>query len=200
MKLKAAAVSVVFFCLIVSAQGQQVQPANPSASYDAATGMAYDISRIAGSVQTMTKTLKDFVDKFAKVEGVALSERQAKMVVGMQLLVQAEQRSAVFQRQQVELVEKESSLRNRIAQIDIDLDQQAIDRSVAFEGSTRTPEVRETRRRTLVAERASLNTVLQQLQSTIQDVAYNLREAQSLVLRLRRTFLPQVERELAEPF
>ena len=67
-----------------------------------------------------------------------------------------------------------------------------------FEGSTQTPEIKENRRRTLVAERNSLQPVLQQVQNNLQDAAYSVREAQSLVQRLRRTFLPQIERELSE--
>lgn len=160
--------------------------------------MAYDMSRIAISVQSMTKTLKDFVDKFAKVEGISLSEKQAKLVVGMQLLVQAEQRVAVQQKHLIDLVEKESQLRARLAQIDIDLDQQGIDRSVQFEGGLRTPEIKENRRRTLMAEKASVQAVMTQLQSNLQDISSGVREAQALVQRLRRTYLPQVERELSE--
>lgn len=185
---------VLFLSVSLSAQ----QPGAQQIALDPTTSMAYDMARVAASVQTMTKTLKDFVDKFAKAEGVALSERQAKLVVGMQILVQAEQRLAVQQKYQIELVEKESQIRSRISQIDIDADQQALERSVAFEGGTRTPEVKEIRRRTLMAERSSLQNVLQQVQSNLQDSNVSIREAQSLVQRLRRAFLPQVERELSE--
>lgn len=165
---------------------------------DPGTSMAYDMNRIALSVQAMNKTLKDFVDKFAKVEGISISERQARLVVGMQMLVQAEQRAAGFQKNQIELAEKEAQLRTRLSQVDIDLNQQSLDRSVAFEGSTQTPEIKESRRRALQAERATLQTVLQQLQTTMQEVSSSLRDAQQLVARLRRTYLPYVEKEMTE--
>jgi len=124
--------------LLACASGVSAQQA-----VDPNTSMAYDISRIAASVQTMTKTLRDFVDKFAKVEGISLAEKQQKLIVGMQLLVQAEQRAATLQRHQIELVEKEGTLRARLAQVETDLNPQMIDRSVAFEGTTQTPEIKE---------------------------------------------------------
>lgn len=160
--------------------------------------MAYDIARIAESVQSMTKTLRDFVDKFAKVEGLTLAEKQQKLIVGMELLIRAEQRVATLQKFQVELVEKDGQLRSRLAQVENDLNPQGLDRSVAFEGSTQTPEIKENRRRALAAERTSLQTLLQQMQSQLQTAGSDVRDAQYLVVRLRRTYLPQVERELAD--
>lgn len=196
--MKKRLVVILAFLLLFAANVFAQQPLPPQVAIDPMASMAYDMNRVAASVQTMTKTLKDFVDKFAKAEGISLSEKQAKLVVGMQLLVQAEQRVAVQQKYQIDLVEKESQLRARLAQIDIDLDQQGIDRSVQFEGGLRTPEIKENRRRTLLAERASVQSVMQQLQSNLQDTSASVREAQALVQRLRRTFLPQVERELSE--
>lgn len=196
MTLKGTIFVTLFFAAAIAASGQaaavQPQPYDPNAS------MAYDISRIAVSVQTMTKTLKDFVDKFAKVEGLTLSEKQQKLVMGMELLMRSEQRVATLQKFQIELVEKEGQLRSRLAQVENDLNPQGLDRSVAFEGSTQTPEIKENRRRALSAERASLQSVLQQIQSQLQTVGSDVREAQNLVSRLRRTYLPQVERELSD--
>lgn len=178
--------------------GQQPAPAQPPPAYDTAGSVAYDISRIAQSVQAMTKTLKDFVDKFAKVEGLTLSEKQQRLVMGMELLIRAEQRMATLQKFQIELVEKDGELRSRLAQVENHLIPQSLDRGVAFEGSTQTPEIKENRRRALTAERSNLISVLQQLRAQLQTVGTDVREAQQLVERLRRTFLPQVERELGE--
>lgn len=175
---------------------QQV-PAASQNQYDPNANFSYDVSRIAASVQVLTKTFKDFVDKFAKVEGLSLGEKQQKLVVGMQLLVQNEQRVANLQKFQIEMSEKESQIRSRLAQIEIDLNPQVIDRSVAFEGSSQTPEIKENKRRTLQAERNSLQPVIQ---SNLQDVSNSVREALTLVPRLRRTFLPQIERELSEQY
>ena len=152
------------------------QPPNNNPNDPNAGNLNYDVSRIAASVQTLTKTFKDFVDKFAKVDGLSLGEKQQKLVVGMQLLIQNEQRVATLQKFQIDMAEKESQIRARLAQIEIDMNPQIIDRSVAFEGSTQTPEIKENRRRTLQAERNSLQPVLQQIQNNLQDVSYSVRE------------------------
>lgn len=198
MKLRLCMFSILILAGAGLAAGQQPANNNPN-QYDTNAGnLNYDVARIAASVQTLTKTFKDFVDKFAKVDGLTLGEKQQKLVVGMQLLIQNEQRVATLQKFQIDMAEKESQIRSRLAQIEIDLNPQSIDRSVAFEGSTQTPEIKENKRRTLQAERNSLQPVLQQIQNNLQDAAYSVREAQALVQRLRRTFLPQIEKELSE--
>jgi hypothetical protein len=197
MKFKLSVLSIIIFAAGFAVSGQQASSAN-AGPLEQSGALNDDIARIAASVQTLTRTFKEFVDKFAKVDGLSLGEKQQKLVVGMQLLIQNEQRVATLQKFQTDMAEKESQLRARLAQIDIDLSPQSIEKSVVFEGSTQTPEIKENRRRTLLAERNSLQPVLQQVQNTLQDTSYNVREGQQLVQRLRRTFLPQVERELAE--
>ena len=198
MKLRLCMISILILAETAVIAGQQPSNPNPN-QYDPNAGnLNYDVSRIATSVQTLTKTFKEFVDKFAKVDGLSLAEKQQKLVVGMQLLIQNEQRVATLQKFQIDMAEKESQIRARLAQIELDLNPQSIDRNLAFEGSTQTPEIKENKRRTLQAERNILQPVLQQIQNNLQDAGYNVREAQALVQRLRRTFLPQIERELAE--
>ena len=196
MKLKFYVLSILIFSAVLGVSAQV--PNNNAAPYEASANLTNDVYRIAASVQTLTKTFKEFVDKFAKVDGLSLGEKQQKLVVGMQLLIQNEQRVATLQKFQIDMAEKESQIRARLAQIELDLNPQSIDRSVAFEGSTQTPEIKENKRRVLQAERNILQPVLQQIQNNLQDAGYNVREAQALVQRLRRTFLPQIERELAE--
>jgi hypothetical protein len=198
MKLRLCMISILILAATAVIAGQQPSNPNPN-QYDPNAGnLNYDVARIAVSVQTLTKTFKEFVDKFAKVDGLSLGEKQQKLVVGMQLLIQNEQRVATLQKFQIDMAEKESQIRSRLAQIELDLNPQSIDRTLAFEGSTQTPEIKENKRRTLQAERNILQPVLQQIQNNLQDAGYNVREAQALVQRLRRTFLPQIERELAE--
>ncbi len=192
MRLKAIVFSLIVLVGIMKVSGQQ-----PAAGSNAA--IAQDVSKIAVSVQALSKALRDFVDRMGKAEGVALPDRQQKLILGMQLLVQAEQRLATQQRYNVEVAEKEISVRGRLAQIDIELDQ--LDRTYPsnIEGSTRTPEIREVRRAALQAERTTLQNGLQQIQAALTDAQSSVRESRDLVIRLRRTYLPLVERELAEP-
>ncbi len=113
--------------------------------------------------------------------------------------MRAEERLATLQKAQIELVEKQGTTRSRLAQVERDVTPQGIDRSVTFEGTTRTEEIRESRRNTLQSERASLQSLLNQINSNLTDTNEAVRDAQILVQRLRRQYLPQIEREIFEP-
>lgn len=190
-------VTICFILLLSTAAlyAQNVQPLSPSQYGD---NISYDIRRIAESVQTLSARMKEFVDKFEKVGGVNINEKQQKLIMGLEILVRAEQRVATLQKFQIDLVEKQGTTRARLAQVERDLMPQSIDRSVAFEGTTKTEEIRESKRNALQAERTSLQSLLNQINSNLADANDSAREALNLVQRLRRTFLPQIEREMAE--
>ena len=174
---------------------------NPPANYaspDPMNNISVEMTNISRSVQTLNERLKAFVDKFEKVGGMNFSEKQQKMVLGLEFLVRAEQRLATLQKAQIELVEKQGTTRTRLAQVERDVIPQSIDRSVAFEGTTKTEELRENRRNALQAERASLQALLTQINSNLDDTSEAVREAQAMVKRLRRLYLPQIEREIYE--
>jgi len=195
MKKKFFVLSMIVFSSVAGLRAQNpapVQYADPMAN------ISVDIARIAVSVNNLNERMKAFVDKFAGVGGFTLSEKQQRLIMGLEILVRAEQRVATLQKFQIDLVEKEGLTRARLAQVERDLRPQSIDRSVAFEGTTQTEEIRESKRQTLQAERISLQALLPQIQSNLSDASSQVREAQSLAQRLRRTFLPQIERELGE--
>lgn len=181
--------------LFLTAAGISAQE-RPTGQYDPLTSISVDLNRISVSVQTLNERLKSFVDKFEKVGGMTFSEKQQKLVLALEFLVRAEERLAALQKAQIDLVEKQGTTRARLAQVERDSSPQGIDRSVTFEGTTRTEEIRESRRSTLNSERASLQSLLAQINSNLSDTADAVREAQVLVQRLRRQYLPQIEREI----
>jgi hypothetical protein len=82
-----------------------------------------------------------------------------------------------------------------LAEIEEDLRPEKIDRSVSFEGSTNVQELRDIRTRRLLAERASMQTLLSQINFTLSDTNQQLKETQGLVQRLRKQVLFEVEKE-----
>jgi uncharacterized protein YukE len=187
--------TVLAFAVSVEAQNNPPAYAAPA---DPVGSIAIDLANISKSVNTLNQTLKSFVDKFEKVGGMNFSEKQQKLVLAMEFLVRAEERLAILQRTQIEFTDKQSTTRSRLAQVDRDLTPQNIDRSVAFEGTTRADEMRESKRNALAAERAALQALLGQINSTLAETAEGVRDAESLVRRLRRQYLPQIEREIFE--
>ena len=194
---KIVPLALVFaFCGIGIVFGQGNPPNYPT--QDPMYNISVEMTNISRSVQTMNERMKAFVDKFDKIGGTTFSEKQEKLVLGLQFLVGAEQRLANLQRAQIEFVEKQGITRSRLAQVERDLFPQSIDRSVALEGTTRTEEMRDSKRGALQAERTSLRALMTQIDSNISDTEIALREAQLMVQRLRKTFLPQIEREIFE--
>jgi uncharacterized protein YoxC len=185
----------------LSLAGAALAQNNPqvyAAPVDPVGSIAIDLANISKSVNTLNLTLKSFVEKFEKAGGMNFSEKQQKLVLALEFLVRAEERLAILQRTQIELVDKQAATRSRLAQVERDLYPQSIDRSVAFEGTTRAEEMRESKRNTLVAERQSLQALLAQVTSNLNETGEAVREAEQLVRRLRRQYLPQIEREIFE--
>ncbi len=187
-------------CLLLAFTGN-TWAQNPSAAYiNPVTDQAVltELQKISRSLQTVTEGLRTFVDKFDNAKG-GPSERQQKLMLGMEMLVKTEERVANFQKLQIELVEKLNENRTKLAQVEVDLRPQSIDRTLAFEGTTETQERRDSRRLRLMAERTSLAALLTQIQTTLTETLESLNDAQGQAYRLRRTILPQLERELTDP-
>lgn len=181
---------VVFVAADAFGQSAGYQPADPM------NQIAVELTTISRSVKTLSDRLKEFVDKWEKVGGLTLTEKQQRLILGMEMLMRAEQRVAVLQKMQIELTDKQNDVRSRLAQIELDLRPRNIERGLAFEGTTETEEIRETRRLKLINERNSLNNLLQSVERNLAETNESVRDAQGLAWRLRRTFLPQIEREI----
>lgn len=165
---------------------------------DPMTNISVEMTKVSANVTALTRTLKTFVDKFEKVGGITFNEKQQKLILGMELLQRAEARLALLQKSQIELVEKLNETRAKLAQNEIDARPRNIDRSFAMEGTTELQELRDNKREKLQTERTNLTMLSQQIQSNLAETTDAVRDAQSLVNRLRRLYLPQIERELYE--
>lgn len=159
--------------------------------------ISVELTKISQSVNELTKQMKSFVDKFQKVGGeITFDEKQKRLILAMETLTRAEARLATLQKFQIDLTEKLNETRNKLAQVEIDLRPQSVERAVTFSGSTQTEEIRENRRAKLLAEQRSLSSLSQQIASNLAETSEAVRDAQSMVYRLRRLYLPQIEREL----
>ena len=163
------------------------------------SSIAVDVNNLSRAVRDLSGLLRQFVDKFEKAGGVTLSEKQQRFIMGLELLVRSEQRVGLLQRASADLIEKQVQVRTRLTQIDLELRPASLDRSTMYEGAgSQSIEIRETRRDKLVAEQRSLQVLLAQIDRSVSENDYALREAQSHVARLRRSLLPQIEKEISE--
>jgi hypothetical protein len=200
MNVKIFPLLILIFVFAYSISGQAVNPTYPAQqpALDPIANISVELTNISRSVQQLSERLKLFVDKFEKVGGLNLTEKQQRFVMGLEILVRSEQRVATLQKTHTELVEKQIQVKSRLTQVEFDLRPQSIDQSAAFQGSTQTVEIREYRIQRLVAEQRALTQVLQQIERNVYEAEAGLREAQSHVVRLRRSLLPLIEKEINE--
>ena len=189
--------AILGFCVVsANAQYPTAQPVNISA--DSVAGIAAELANISRGVQVMNERLKAVLDKNSISGGGVITDQRQKIALGIQALTAAEQRVIQLQGSQFDLTQRLNDTRGKLSQTEIDLRPRNIDRSFVFEGTTETEELRESRRQKLTADRQNLQQLLQQLQSSLADTSDQLRDAQSFANRLRRIYLPQMEREMTE--
>jgi len=182
----------------VNQPDRNVENQNPPVSLTPMDKISFEMTKISKSIQTFNKRIKDLLDQFALNKGNQLNEKQQKLLLGFEILNRAEQRLQILQKFQIELAEKESSVRSRLAQIEQDSRQESVERSVAFVGTTKTEEIRENRRRTLDAERGTLSNLLSQIRGNLTQTSNELRQAEVFVQSLRKKILPQIELEISD--
>ena len=193
--MKKRLASVSFALLMLGANSLAQNNAPNYQSQDPMANISIEISRISRSVASLNERMQSFLTKFENLGGVNYSEKQQKLLLGLEFLVKSEQRLATLQRFQIELTEKQASTRTRLSEIEEGLRPENIDRSISFEGSLNVQELRDIRTRKLQAERQSMQALMSQITFSLNDTNQQLRETQELVQRLRKQLLFEVERE-----
>lgn len=184
--------------LFVSSSAAVAQNTNQNQAPYPIDNISQEITKISKSLETFNKNIKAFMERFALTNGNQLSERHQKLLLGFEILNKSEQRLEILQKFQIELVEKESALKTRLAQLETEIRPESIDRSVTFVGTTQTDELRENRRQYLISERNNLQSLIAQIRNNLSETSSELRRAESFVQNLRRKILPQIEMEMSD--
>ena len=186
-------ISVVLLASTV-ATAQTTAPSDTSSE-----GVAKQIGMLRQSVQSLDATLSDIADKLIPVISKAkdaAAETQARISSSFTLLTQAEQRAEMLRRQLLELIEKETLYRTRIAQIEEDMRPENVERTLNPYGTTRTAELRDTRRRVLETDRRGYVSLLALTTESRTRLEEEVRQADALVQRLRLRLNPMIEKEI----
>jgi hypothetical protein len=181
----------------------QTQEQSPNGA-SSADPVANEISLLRKSLQTLNTRLRDISEKMFGPDapakpGEAPDERQKRIAQNLDLLSRTEQRAEVMRKQLIELTEKETTFKNRLVQIDEDMRPDSIDRAVMMVGSigsTRTSDLRDTRRRILDNERKGVESLYNQTATARARLEEDVRQADALVARLRLRLLPLIEKEI----
>jgi hypothetical protein len=152
-----------------------------------------------------TAKLKELQSRIKKLENVqtvdkkmTYEQKQKVLLTNLDILTKAEQRSESLRKQRFELVEKESTIRSKLDQIDLDLRPELIERGVAIMGSLRPEEIREARRKSLDSEKRNLQTLLNEVVTTRTRLDNDLLRSDALVEKLRAKLEQDIESALAD--
>lgn len=174
---------------------QSVAPPEQSIpSYTPIDNISAELTKVSKSLQTFNKNFNAFLERLP--QAMKFSDKQQNLLLAFEILNRAEQRLEILQKFQIDLTERQATVKTRLAQVERDGMPEGIDRNIAFLGTTKTEEIRESRRRTLEAERNSLRQLLTEINQNLSDTSDELRQASSFVKRLRDKVLPQIEREI----
>lgn len=133
-------------------------------------------------------TIRELKARIKKLESTRTNEydeQQKRLMLNLDILTRAEQRSESLRKQVFEMIEKENSLLSRMTQLETDLRPEAVERSAAFAGSMKPEEVREIRKKALESERRNLQALLTEITNSRSALQATLLRADQLVERLR---------------
>lgn len=162
--------------------------------------VANEIALLRKSLQTLNARLREITEKVFAPDAVKAEGgppgKQSPLAQNLDILTKAEQRAETMRRQLLEMTEKETAYRTRIMQLDDDMRPDSIDRSLTGIGTTRTPELRDLRRRQLDTERKGVEILLGQAAASRVRLEDDVKQADNLVARIRQRLLPLIEREI----
>ncbi len=196
MRIRLSRTPLLVSLFVLSATVAAGQSTAPTTGSD---DVAKQIGMLRQSVQSLDATLSDIAGKLipAVTKGKdAAAETQGRISSSFTLLAQAEQRAETMRRQLLELIEKETQYRTRITQLEEDMRPENVERALNPYGTTRTAEIRDTRRRVLETERRGVTNLLTLTTEHRTRLEEEVRQADALVLRLRQRLNPLIEREI----
>jgi len=154
-------------------------------------------TRSTGTNAQRIRDLNDRVNKLEADKKSGYDEKQRMLLLNLDILTRAEQRSEALRKQVFEMIEKENNIRTRLDQIDYDIRPEVIERNtVQMAGSLRPEEIRENRRKMLDAERRNLSSLLTQIQNTHASLDAVLARAEQLVDKLREKLEKDIDNAL----
>lgn len=161
--------------------------------------VANEIGLLRKSLQTLNTRLREISERVLTADATqrgSANDKQNGIAANLDLLTRAEQRAEIMRKQLIELIEKETSFKSRLVQIDEDMRPESIERFISLNGSTRTAELRDVRRRILENERRGVENLVNQTSQSRVRLEDDVKQADSMVFRLRQRLLPLIDKEI----
>lgn len=160
-----------------------------------------DMRSLEEKVANFNLRMKELNKRVNNIESSKDSEydaKQKRLLLNLDILSKAESRAENLRRQLIELVEKENEIKSKLDTLEYQLRPEMIERTVALTGSLRPEELRDIRKKGLQSEQSNLQSLLSQIQTNKTDLEENVRKADLLVEKLRRTLEAEIDKALAD--
>jgi DNA-directed RNA polymerase beta subunit len=152
-----------------------------------------------GKIDQFNTRIKEMNSRVSSLESSRrgdLDEKQRKLLLNLEILSRAEQRSEMLREKLFSLTEKENSIKAELEQVEYDSQDDVINRNLAMVGSMRPEELREQKRRALQNKKTNLNNLLQQIQTNRAGLEENVVKADMLVEKLRQKLETDIDNAL----
>ena len=168
-----------------------------SPSTNSGDALTNEVAELRKSVQTLNARLKAIAEELLSPDSKESDNQKVKQIgINLDLLSHTEERAEVLRKQLLELIEKETTYRTRLTQMDEDIRPENIERALAGIGTTRTAEMRDTRRRSLDSERKGLESLLALTGQSRIRLEEDVRQADQLVASFRQRLFPLIQKQL----
>ena len=168
-----------------------------SPSTNSGDALTNEVAELRKSVQTLNARLKAIAEELLSPDSKESDNQKVKQIAtNLDLLSHTEERAEVLRKQLLELIEKETTYRTRLTQMDEDIRPENIERALAGIGTTRTAEMRDTRRRSLDSERKGLESLLALTSQSRIRLEEDVRQADQLVSSFRQRLFPLIQKQL----
>ena len=159
-----------------------------------------------GADRTSVQSLEELGNRIRNLEAATTQtrskpdpdEKQKRLLLNIDILTKAEQRSEGLRKQLFELMEKETAIRTKIDSLDYNLRPEAIERTTAITGSMRPEELRASRQKSLESEKANLQKLLVEIDKSKASLEISLQRADALVEKLRTKLEKEIDAALVD--
>ncbi len=121
---------------------------------------------------------------------------QKKLLLSLDILTKTEERAENLRKKLIELIEKETEVKNKLEAIEYNLRPNNIERSTAIYGSLRPEEIRDQRKANLETEKRNLEALLAQIQASRVNLEESVRKADLWVEKVRLKFEKEIDKAL----
>lgn len=166
----------------------------PETQTDATPTMEDKIDQVNSGITD----LKTRVKSLESTKQNEYDEKQKRLLLNLDILSRAEQRSENLRKQLYDLIDKENSIRSRLEQINNDSRPEMIERSVALVGTLHPEDLRDARKKSLQGERANLETLLNQIVTNRANLETNVQKSDTLVDKLRSKLEKDIDDALTD--